>query len=212
MSSAPVAAPAPLRGRALRRAWAEPTSLTGLADRTVRWLVGDLHETPGHMGPPDEETDAIRDDLIAINRAGFVTTGSQPGLDPTPAWDGEPWEQRAFLEGYTTPEKAAAVQRAALDAGLVCRVEPVADMPLERPWNRDRTPADAVTLHGDHVNTAVPGRWYRQTHDMGWGRPWISRDADGALHDSHHVVVVDSHWGERQVLWATVRGALGVPS
>lgn len=66
--------------------------LADLADLTALQL-----QTGRHL---DEETLPLLPSLIAANRAGLVTTCSQPALAGTGA-DGLWWQQRAALEAFT---------------------------------------------------------------------------------------------------------------
>ena len=60
-----------------RKLWASARSLADVGALTVRWLNGEMKQTPGHCGPPCAETIPHIGVLSAVNRAGFVTTNSQ---------------------------------------------------------------------------------------------------------------------------------------
>jgi hypothetical protein len=56
------------------------TTYKDLKNYTIMFLQNEINDTSYHYGPPDEETELIKDHLIEINKLGCVTTGSQPGL------------------------------------------------------------------------------------------------------------------------------------
>jgi hypothetical protein len=64
-----------------------------LQESTIKFLKNEIDMTNYHCGPPDEETDMIKDYLVLMNRYGCVTTGSQPGMSD----HSENYYQRAFV-------------------------------------------------------------------------------------------------------------------
>ncbi|MFF5703424.1 DUF6919 domain-containing protein [Streptomyces sp. NPDC012794] len=81
--------------------WRDARSITDLGQHMAAWLEGRLPSWPGYHGPfGQEETDGARHlipVLAAANRAGYVTTCSQPACDEV--LDGVRWRQRAWVEG-----------------------------------------------------------------------------------------------------------------
>jgi len=69
-----------------RAAWASARTWPELGERVVDWLNGRIIQTPGHGGPPCEETIPHIPVLTAVNRAGFVTDNSQSADGPWVAW------------------------------------------------------------------------------------------------------------------------------
>ena len=61
--------------------WGEPKSLRGLSDIFIRYLQGDLDRLPWSDAPISAEADAIKSDLIDLNRRGFLTINSQPAVN-----------------------------------------------------------------------------------------------------------------------------------
>lgn len=61
-----------------RLAWRGARTLADVGTLTASWLRGDLTETPGHGGPPEDETVPLIPLLSAVNHAGFITDCSQP--------------------------------------------------------------------------------------------------------------------------------------
>jgi hypothetical protein len=85
------------------------------------WLEGEIASWPGYAPGygPDEETRELIPTLAAANRAGYVTIGSQPGVDPEPGFDGLIWTQKAAVEGFVVDhELLRALVDAAESAGL----------------------------------------------------------------------------------------------
>jgi hypothetical protein len=69
-----------------RARWTAARDFRDLGDLTAAWLHGEIEQTPSHAGPPDEETLPHIDVLSAVNRAGFVTVGSQSGDAAVNGW------------------------------------------------------------------------------------------------------------------------------
>jgi Helix-turn-helix domain len=85
--------------------WRSAATLHDLGVLTARWLDGDIAFLPSYgAAGPDPETEELVPMLAPLNRAGFVTTNSQPGV---PAEDGSC--QRAFIEGFCDDELASAI-------------------------------------------------------------------------------------------------------
>lgn len=85
-----------------RNAWASAQTLADLGELTALWLEGRIRQQPGYAGPVDvDEDDApgLTAALIACNRAGYVTSGSQAGFDGHDD-DGTYWVQYAAVTGY----------------------------------------------------------------------------------------------------------------
>lgn len=85
-----------------RARWEAAQSLEDLGELTAGWLAGDLASQPGYYGPVDvDEGDApgLTATLVALNRAGLVTTCSQAGYEG-PGWHGQTCQQLAAVEGF----------------------------------------------------------------------------------------------------------------
>lgn len=194
--------------------WRETASLVDLADMTIRFLRGEVDETPGHAGPPDPETARISTDLVALNRAGVVTVCSQPGLAPVVGWDGALWEQRAFVDGYTDPATAVRVAAACRAAGLLCQDLAVSSLREHRrgwprPWRRRSVVAyEPVTLRGGETVTSIPSRLPRSQVGLDWGG--VGAGAWAEIQHAVHVVVIDPVWHRERYLWETLAVAVRV--
>ncbi len=95
--------------------WRSARTLADLAKLTVAWLNGEIQETPSHLAPPMPETVPLIPVLIAVNRAGFITTQSQPGE----ALDDLGSAQRANVSGFASTDTFARLMAAVADADLI---------------------------------------------------------------------------------------------
>jgi len=200
-------------GRQDRDLWASARTLTDLGELTARWIEGDLASQPGYCGPSDIEDPALVPLLARLNRAGFVTTGSQIG-ESGPGYDGAHWQQRAAVEGFAVPAFAARII-AGLDgrSGLLV----IAHAPAELPrWRYRYDKAVTVTRRDgcDYTRFGVqlPRRHIR-SGVTGYGICY--RDAVTALYSAWQVTVIDPGWGRPDLLWPVLAGAVtpaGEPS
>lgn len=101
------------RRAADKNQWAEVDTLAELGTVTARWLEGDIQYNWAYNGRPDEETDQLVAPLASANRAGFVTTGSQPGLEE------DAWQQRAAVEGLADTATRDRLKVSAESRGLL---------------------------------------------------------------------------------------------
>ena len=91
--------------------WGSPTSLRALTDIFVRFLQRELSVLPWSDTGLSAEASDITDDLVALNRRGFLTINSQPAVDgvhssdPVHGWgprNGYCY-QKAYLELLVPP-------------------------------------------------------------------------------------------------------------
>ena len=166
--------------RADRRAWADARTVADLGQLMARWLEGDLKSWPGNAPGygPDDETRPLLPSLVAANRAGYVTTNSQPGLDGA-GFDGARWRQRAAVDGFVTdPDMLRKLQRAAQKHGLRVSTSGQWTVVTERA-------SEPVTAFGQRVDDRV----LRSV----W--PGIHRSAYRAVADAQQVTVLHPVWG-----------------
>jgi methylenetetrahydrofolate reductase (NADPH) len=92
--------------------WGEPKSVKDLSDIFIRYLEGKLERLPWSDSPITAEADAIKSDLINLNKRGFLTINSQPAVNgvksshPVHGWgprNGYVY-QKAYLELLVPPE------------------------------------------------------------------------------------------------------------
>jgi hypothetical protein len=80
------------------RAWPAARTLADLSELTARFLEGDLSQSPSHVAQPDPETGPLIPLLATVNRAGFFTHQSQPGV----ARGDDGSAQRANVSGFAS--------------------------------------------------------------------------------------------------------------
>jgi methylenetetrahydrofolate reductase (NADPH) len=91
--------------------WGKPRSLREITSLFVRYLQGDLDRLPWSEGAISTEADSIKDDLLSLNKRGFLTINSQPAIngasstDPVHGWGpaGGWVYQKAYLELLVFP-------------------------------------------------------------------------------------------------------------
>lgn len=83
-------------------AWRRCLDFETACELTAEWLEGNRHYQPGYAAAqPAPETGPWSQALADINRLGFMTTDSQPGVELS---DGQ--GQRAYVTGLCTEETA----------------------------------------------------------------------------------------------------------
>lgn len=80
-----------------REAFEGAKSIADLKRLTIAFLRGETAATSYHFGPLLAESAPIVEKLVALNEAGFITTGSQPGGVETV--QGQRIQKRAYVEG-----------------------------------------------------------------------------------------------------------------
>jgi len=207
-----------------RKLWASARTLDDLCELTAMWLEGAIASQPGYAANcgPDDETLPLVPVLVALNRAGVMTTGSQPGLDVVAA-DGSRWKQRAAVEFYFRAHDPAVLRltRVARWAGLIT----VAHLPSSLPrWRyrydqavtvtrTDGCDPQCPTRHEDGCDwtwfgTQVPRRHIRSPH-LGYGI--CHRDAVKAVCSAWQVTLIYPAWGrEDSPLWALLADFAGL--
>ncbi|MGC5000623.1 DUF6919 domain-containing protein [Streptomyces sp. DT195] len=120
----------PWMSRIDRNRWKSARNLGQLGGLMALWLEGHVASWPGYQPNwgPDEETQELIPTLSAANRAGYVTIGSQPGIDPVKGFDGMIWQQKAAVEGFVRNyDLLRALVDAAEKAGLEYEVADTLD-------------------------------------------------------------------------------------
>lgn len=64
-----------------RKKWGSPKSIKEVASLFVNYLEKKIETLPWSESPLSNEADTIRDDLIALNKRGFLTINSQPAVN-----------------------------------------------------------------------------------------------------------------------------------
>lgn len=179
--------------------WRDARSIADLGQNMAGWLKGEVPSWPGYLGSEfgEEETDGARHlvpTLIAANRAGFVTTCSQPGSDEVV--DGVRWHQRAWVEGVVHDRSPLL--------GRLLKLQGQG-FTVVRGWPKRQIVLTEVD--GRHL-TAIGG-WKMRRNDIhttwrGIGRQALRevRQHGAAIH------IIDTAWGRDDRLWPALMGAV----
>ncbi|RJQ70573.1 hypothetical protein D5S17_29020 [Pseudonocardiaceae bacterium YIM PH 21723] len=178
--------------------WSSATTLQQVAQLTALWLEGSIDSQPGYMpesGPAEETTDGGLVPVLArCNRAGWLTDCSQPGLSIAEG------DQRAGVEGFTTPDLADVLAAAALDAGLVVHLHDGTG------WS-GRNEYTAVTRDEQgRIFTGLGRR--RSRRELNFQYSEVSRSARREIRAAQQLTIIDPEWGRKDLLWTTLETAL----
>lgn len=107
--------------------WGKPQSVRDVANIFIRFLEGNLQSLPWSEAPITSESEAIRSELVSLNRRGLLTITSQPSVNgvksthPVHGWGpkGGYVYQKAYVELLISPQ---------LISELVSRIERNANM------------------------------------------------------------------------------------
>jgi hypothetical protein len=160
--------------------WRTARTLADLGELTAQWLEGTIASIPTVMPGygPDEETSELIPVLAACNRAGYITTVSQPGEEPAPGYDGRLWTQRAAVGGFAATLPWQPTRSTPRKPGS------------RSPWLATRrTRGSAARLPQETSKTIRP--------DTASATPTPSRHYARAW----QVTIIDPEWGRNDVLW-----------
>ncbi|GBF91075.1 5,10-methylenetetrahydrofolate reductase [Raphidocelis subcapitata] len=99
-------------------AWGEPKSVADVAEVFVRYCSGDVGVLPwAEMEELHRESGTIKDQLVELNRGGYLTINSQPRVNGVPSNDatygwGRPGGyvyQKEYVEFFCAPDKLEAL-------------------------------------------------------------------------------------------------------
>lgn len=186
--------------------WKSARTLAGLGELTARWLEGDIPEVPGYIGEPGMETTGLVPVLAKLNRAGFVTTCSQPAFDGT-GYDGAHWQQCAAVEGFTdSPELISRIRR----GGWAYDLKVIAYHPATlRRW-RFRWDGETAATWRDGEECTWFGAQICRRYIRGplFAGGLCSREGLNAFCGAWQVTVIDPERGRPDVLWRTLEWAI----
>jgi hypothetical protein len=168
--------------------WSQPLTLQQLGELTARWLEGDGWSPWNTGSPPNSETAALVPQLASMNRSGYVTTFSQPGVDDRLG------AQRAAVAGLCDEDVADRLAGFSLNSDLVVITHyPGVEATYEIP----------ISLDEGRTFTVWPGAC---PADSMWDdmHPETVREIAAAW----QVTVIDPQWGREVKLWAAVIDAL----
>lgn len=174
--------------------WYSADTLEELGELTAQWLEGKIASQPAYAPKcgPDEETAHLVPVLAAVNRAGYLTDQSQPGVSPEAGYDGAIWCQRAAVSGYASVGLARRIEAACAAAGLIVHVHTATG-------GRRRGHGTVVTTRAERPCTGFGHRVLPS--DIAFLYEACSPDALDALVSARQVTVIDPEWGRDDVLW-----------
>lgn len=179
-------------------AWRDARSIADLGQNMAGWLEGRIPSWPGYHGPfGQEETNGARHlipFLATANRAGFVTTNSQPACDEQ--MRGSRWRQRAWVEGIVHDRSPLLAQLTGLERQ---------GFTVVRGW--PRRVYDLTTCDGE-VTTGIGGFRLRRNEVT---REWhgIGRHALRELKEHGvRLHLIDTTWGRDDCLWPALTNAI----
>lgn len=178
--------------------WRDARSIADLGLNMALWLEGRGPDWPGYYGPfGQEETDGAKHlipILAAANRAGYVTTCSQPACDENV--QGSRWRQRAWVEGIVDHRSPLLGRLLGLERH---------GFTVVRGWPRD---GHVLTTRDGEPITGIGG--FRMRRD-GITREWrgVGRHAIADLkRNGVRIHVIDTVWGRDDRLWPALAGAV----
>lgn len=177
--------------------WKNAQTVADLGHLMADWLEGRVRTWPGYCDTkPAAETRHLIPVLARLNRAGFVTTQSQPGEPPSCGYDGRMWRKRAFVEGWISGCRSAdRIRGAASGAGFI-----VSD-------SRSACPRVIVTeADGEPMAAFGPMPSHRRMIAYEW--PGVGREAARELGAATRLVIIDPEWGRDSTLWPVLANTL----
>jgi len=178
--------------------WQQASSFQELCELMACFIEGTCKYRPGYGGEPlDEESQPLIDYLAALNRAGFLTDCSQPGLDVGHS------KQRAFVTGYASEAVAVQIEKLSLTTDLYVSVSQPGDI------NGCRMPVTidvfkAFTWAGDTAIDEEKGYFIELVHFEEDCSPLAFQE----LRQACYISVIDLCWGRKDSLWDELAKAL----
>lgn len=179
------------------RLWREARSFEGLCELNARFIEGEIHGWDvDHL---DSESEPLVPYLAALNRAGLLTTCSQPGMDNGPS------KQRAFVDGLALEDTAHRIQRLSLCSDLYIMTSGPGRyngcmMPITIDEFRPHSWGGSATLHEE---TGI------FTDVLALGEI-CNESAMVELREAWEVCVIDLCWGRTDYLWSVLANELCV--
>jgi hypothetical protein len=179
--------------------WSTINSWPEFGQRNAEWLSGEFIYHPRYLDDsPATETGPLIEILTKINRAGFVTTDSQPG-HPADAFS---YVQRAYMTGICDEPTASRLRSGLLRTDLVV---------LWFSPDRSGIGQVAVTRDAQEECTWL-GYGGVDEHEVD---AWTQRGGPGLGQlylDSWELHIFDPAWGRNDLLWTSVLAALTNPT
>ena len=159
--------------------WASASSFQDLCELCALFIEGQINYSPGYNAEAvDEETKSLVPFLTSFNRAGFLTTSSQPGLTELD------YQQRAYVGGFARESVARAIARLSLVTDLhVVTTPPGWELGFHTPVTQSDfmactwsgfTGFDEIEFFAEHCSheaiVQLSQTWSVSVIDMQWGR------------------------------------------
>ena len=159
-----------------------------MSQHMIRFLKGEIPESPCHMGELEDETKPYVAPLVAMNVLGFVTMCSQPGLRKRELL------QRSYVVGLAREEVAMRLYDVVNLTGMIAMAYKISDLDVPRVGlEPDRTGAVVVTLEDDRHFTFV-GRYGFEL--CWWERAGMTKAAMKKLAaELWELTLIDPVWG-----------------
>ncbi len=181
-----------------REVWRQATTLPAAGELTARWLEGASQYQPGTLTARiDAETAPIAVELARVNRSGFFTKESQPGVDVAGL------KQRQYLTGYADPETAVHLLRLSAASDIVAMVH--------APGEPSQVSVPVTVQGGDVVTVLGVNESPIEEAEL---RDWAAESNDSLallLASSWFVELFDPVWGREDHLLPAVLAALVDP-
>ncbi|MGW4050818.1 DUF6919 domain-containing protein [Streptomyces sp. NPDC004779] len=175
--------------------WRTARTIDDLGQHMAGWLEGRVPNWPGYLSDEfgAEETNGARHlvpTLIAANRAGFVTTCSQPGET------GAGYRQRAYVDGVVHDRSPLLGRLLSLQhQGLT----------VVRGWPKRQI---VLTEDGGRPFTTIGG-WRMRRNDIHHHWRGVGRQAIRELKEhGAKLTIIDTDWGRDDRLWSALMGAV----
>lgn len=178
--------------------WRDARSIVDLGQNMALWLEGRGPDWPGYHGKfGQEETDGARHlipVLAAANRAGYVTTCSQPACDEVVR--GSRWRQRAWVEGVVDKRSPLLGRLLGLERQGFTVVQ---------GW--PRTGYELTTCDGQPTTGIGGFRMNRNAVTREWRGVGRHAIADLKQHGVR-IHLIDLAWGRDDRLWPALMGVV----
>jgi len=180
--------------------WKDAQSVADLGTAMADWLGGRGRRWPGYCANnTEDETRHLLPTLIDCNRAGFVTTCSQPGEPPIRGYDGRMWRQRAAVDGWImTGHLLNRIRNEASPVGVT--------IITNKPGQRTHPGVIVTEADGEPCTDFgwTPGHRKLIAHHF----PGVGGKAIRELRTAIYLTLIDPVWGRDNVLWPALRRAL----
>lgn len=181
--------------------WKDARTVADLGQAMADWLEGRIPNSPVEIDSGIyDETRHLVPTLAACNRAGLVTTCSQPGHPPTRGHDGRTYRQRAAVAGWIADTRLLdRIRTAAKQAGITVLAH--------RPGTQFHEGITVTEANGEPCTWFGRTMGHRKQIEYEW--PGTGRHAIRELRTSVQLTLIDPEWGRDNRLWPMLDKAVG---